>query len=248
LTYAAARHPVPVLRGPDGAVTALPVPLGGMLGELTGPFADEVVGWPAGASAALWAGPHGRDPDPGWSDRVAAAVHEAGARVVGAEDLADVVEREVATEGGTLVVASRPPAAGPGVGQVRGIELELAEGEDPTRRARAFCYGVLSTWELPPLIREDIVLAVSELVANALLHVGAAQALRLRRTPSRVVVEVFDSERAMPRPRLADVDAESGWGLHLVRRVASRWGARAVPGGKAVWCEFEIPAAQAVVG
>ncbi len=245
LTYATARHPVPVLRGPDGAVTEVPTPSGGVLGETTGPFAEEVVGWPSGASAALWAAGDGHDPASGWSRRVAAVV--AGTAVAGVEEFADVVEQEVAPAGAALLVVSRPPAVGLGVGQVRVIELELAEGEDPTRRARAFCYGVLSTWDLPPLIREDIVLAVSELVANALLHVGAAEALRLRRTPSRVVVEVFDAERAMPRPRLADVDAESGWGLHLVRRVASRWGARAVPGGKAVWCEFEIPApAQAV--
>jgi anti-sigma regulatory factor (Ser/Thr protein kinase) len=86
---------------------------------------------------------------------------------------------------------------------------------------------------------------VSELVANALLHGGAAEFLRLRRTPRRVVVEVFDREAALPRPRIADSDAESGRGLFLVRRVASRWGARRVPGGKAVWCEFEVPAADA---
>jgi hypothetical protein len=63
----------------------------------------------------------------------------------------------------------------------------------------------------------------------------------LRRTPLRVVVEVLDNGRRMPHPRVAELDAESGRGLHLVSRLADRWGARPVHGGKVVWCEFDIP-------
>ncbi len=123
----------------------------------------------------------------------------------------------------------------------RSIELELREGREPARRARAFCHGVLSTWQVPDHKREDIVLVVSELVTNAILHGGAAEQLRLRRTDRRVVIEVFDHGRRMPHPRAADFKAESGRGLHLVARLADRWGARPVGAGKAVWCEFDTP-------
>jgi hypothetical protein len=34
---------------------------------------------------------------------------------------------------------------------------------------------------------------------------------------------------------------ESGRGLHVVRRLARRWGVRRTAGGKVVWCEQELP-------
>jgi anti-sigma regulatory factor (Ser/Thr protein kinase) len=148
---------------------------------------------------------------------------------------------EVPSGGGDamLVVIGRRE---PGGGRLpRSIELGLSEGREPARRARAFCHGVLSTWQVPEHKREDIVLVVSELVTNAILHGGAAEQLRLRRTAQRVVIEVFDRGPRMPHPRAADLKAESGRGLHLVARLADRWGARPVRGGKAVWCEFDTP-------
>ncbi|WP_116246176.1 SpoIIE family protein phosphatase [Nocardiopsis sp. FIRDI 009] len=63
--------------------------------------------------------------------------------------------------------------------------------------------------------------------------------LRLRRGASTVWVEVFDHDLRLPRIRSAAADDEGGRGLYLVEQLATRWGSRPTPDGKAVW--FEMP-------
>ena len=63
--------------------------------------------------------------------------------------------------------------------------------------------------------------------------------LRLRKGASRVWVEVFDHDLRLPRIRSAAADDEGGRGLYLVEQLATRWGSRPTPDGKAVW--FEMP-------
>ncbi len=64
-------------------------------------------------------------------------------------------------------------------------------------------------------------------------------ALRLRRGASSVWVEVFDPDLRLPRIRTATDTDEGGRGLYLVEQLATRWGSRPTPEGKAVW--FEMP-------
>jgi serine phosphatase RsbU (regulator of sigma subunit)/anti-sigma regulatory factor (Ser/Thr protein kinase) len=63
--------------------------------------------------------------------------------------------------------------------------------------------------------------------------------LRLRRGDSSVWVEVFDPDLRLPRIRTAGETDEGGRGLYLVEQLATRWGSRPTPEGKAVW--FEMP-------
>jgi hypothetical protein len=63
--------------------------------------------------------------------------------------------------------------------------------------------------------------------------------LRLRRGAETVWVEVFDPDLRLPRLRTARATDEGGRGLYLVEQLATRWGSRPTPEGKAVW--FEIP-------
>jgi serine phosphatase RsbU (regulator of sigma subunit)/anti-sigma regulatory factor (Ser/Thr protein kinase) len=63
--------------------------------------------------------------------------------------------------------------------------------------------------------------------------------LRLRRGASSVWVEVFDPDLRLPRIRTAGETDEGGRGLYLVEQLATRWGSRPTPEGKAVW--FEMP-------
>jgi serine phosphatase RsbU (regulator of sigma subunit) len=63
--------------------------------------------------------------------------------------------------------------------------------------------------------------------------------LRLRRGASAVWVEVFDPDLRLPRIRTAGETDEGGRGLYLVEQLATRWGSRPTPEGKAVW--FEMP-------
>jgi serine phosphatase RsbU (regulator of sigma subunit) len=64
-------------------------------------------------------------------------------------------------------------------------------------------------------------------------------ALRLRRGATSVWVEVFDPDLRLPRIRTAADTDEGGRGLYLVEQLATRWGSRPTPEGKAVW--FEMP-------
>src|SRR5215469_4596664 len=63
--------------------------------------------------------------------------------------------------------------------------------------------------------------------------------LRLRRGSEVVWAEVFDPDLRLPRLRSARATDEGGRGLYLIEQLATRWGSRPTPEGKAVW--FEIP-------
>ncbi|AJP04445.1 hypothetical protein TU94_26255 [Streptomyces cyaneogriseus subsp. noncyanogenus] len=112
--------------------------------------------------------------------------------------------------------------------------------------ARAFTRAVLADWE----VRErayDIVLCVSELATNALVHgVPPGRGFLLRLLPYAggdgrgVRVEVHDSGDGVPAIPQAEVrePAEGGRGLLLVSELADKWGVGERNPGKIVWCEF----------
>ena len=90
----------------------------------------------------------------------------------------------------------------------------------------------------------DAKLLVSELIANAVEHVrepgpvGFVVAVR----DGALRVEVRDAGPGfVPRPRHPGSPLSSGWGLHFVERLASRWAADRDRGGR-VWFEIDLPA------
>ncbi|MGH3345008.1 MAG: ATP-binding SpoIIE family protein phosphatase [Carbonactinosporaceae bacterium] len=123
----------------------------------------------------------------------------------------------------------------------RTAAVELMGGGEVATRARAFTTGVLSSWRMPVELAERTVLAVSELVTNALTHGEPPVGLRLRRTRRRLIVEVRDRDEHLPRRRFAGLTDETGRGIMIVSTVASSWGSRKTEHGKAVWCEFPLP-------
>lgn len=91
----------------------------------------------------------------------------------------------------------------------------------------------------------EVQLCVSELLTNAIQHLGEGMpvSLRVYRTPGVTNVEVTDPD---PYSRLVMRDAgpedESGRGLLLVTAFALRWGVEQRFGCKTVWCELpELP-------
>lgn len=111
---------------------------------------------------------------------------------------------------------------------------------------------------LEPHVLEDAQLLVSELVTNSLEHAGLSETesveVCLRASPQMVMVEVADHGRGLdgqrPRPiaPLVDFDATEpveGCGLHLVDRIAYRWG-MVEDHGTRVW--FEIRRTDSVLG
>ncbi|MEU6893282.1 ATP-binding protein [Streptomyces sp. NPDC046557] len=110
--------------------------------------------------------------------------------------------------------------------------------------AREFAAQTLDAWGAGARL-DDVLLCVSELATNALLHgvpPGRGYRLRLFRFDGVVRVEVHDSGGG--RPRIADRDAaaERGRGLLLVAAVADRWGVGLRSPGKTVWCELDTSA------
>ncbi|MFG6192078.1 ATP-binding protein [Nonomuraea sp. JJY05] len=86
---------------------------------------------------------------------------------------------------------------------------------------------------------EDVLLVVSELVTNALVHGDGPPCLRMRGGATRVRIEVSDAGERLPEPR--EPGPSNGWGLHVVRLLSIDWGTMPVDGetgGKVVWCEL----------
>lgn len=113
--------------------------------------------------------------------------------------------------------------------------------------ARAFARRVLEEWGVHGRA-DDVLLCVSELATNALLHgvpPGRGFLLRLLPYADCVRVEVHDSGRGVPAVPREEPD-EGGRGLLLVAGLSDTWGVAERAPGKVVWCEFATtPAAPA---
>lgn len=115
--------------------------------------------------------------------------------------------------------------------------------------AREFAREALVAWGYTSRA-DDVLLSVSELTTNALLHgvpPGRGFLLQLSRDVGGVLrVEVHDSGDGRPRmptqadgEQAADPDEmESGRGLFLVDALADKWDVGERMPGKVVWCEF----------
>jgi anti-sigma regulatory factor (Ser/Thr protein kinase) len=120
-------------------------------------------------------------------------------------------------------------------------ELRLAERNTSAALARQFTRTTLARWANSQAADhvEDVVLVVSELVTNALLHGHGTPVVRLLDSGDRVRVEVCDDSPLLPVSHR--VTPTSGLGLRVVEQLSSAWGASRRGRGKVVWCE--LPAA-----
>ena len=107
---------------------------------------------------------------------------------------------------------------------------------DHAPNARRFVTAVLATWGVGDEF-VGVPLVTSELVTNAVLHVGGDVVVSVALASDRVRVEVSDDSPALPAMRDLDGARDGGWGLHIVDRVGSRWGLEPRADGKTVWCE-----------
>jgi anti-sigma regulatory factor (Ser/Thr protein kinase) len=100
--------------------------------------------------------------------------------------------------------------------------------------------------EVDDLTLRNTRLLVSELVTNSVRHVPAGEGdtieLVVDRAPAHVRVEVADRGPGFRHvPRTDGRDASSGWGLHILSRLARRWGVEDEDGAR-VWFELDAPA------
>jgi anti-sigma regulatory factor (Ser/Thr protein kinase)/PAS domain-containing protein len=112
---------------------------------------------------------------------------------------------------------------------------------DAVMHARRFTARTLRAWKIAEQA-DAVLLVVSELVTNALVHTQGAVRLELTHSADRVRVAVSDSSpRAPAKPVIVDWEATGGRGLLLVEATSASWGSVPVGGGKQVWSEIVVP-------
>ncbi|MFE0174233.1 ATP-binding protein [Streptomyces sp. NPDC059002] len=132
------------------------------------------------------------------------------------------------------------------------LQVQLEVGADPAEvgRARRWARSRLagSGIQADEPVAETLILLISELVTNAVVHTGCPAVLRMllpgipggpADAQGTVRVEVADSSARPPRPRHAEGDDTNGRGLELVDGLADRWGWRHEGAGKSIWCEVD---------
>ncbi|RMI29559.1 ATP-binding protein [Streptomyces triticirhizae] len=135
-------------------------------------------------------------------------------------------------------------------------QLEVAPEPSEVARARRWVRAQIGGGRPCPACPDaapgdTLVLLVSELVTNAVVHTGRPAVLRLavrRPEASRaergcagvpVRLEVVDGSGVAPMPRQATRCDTGGRGLELVEVLAARWGWQREGEGKRVWCELD---------
>lgn len=95
-----------------------------------------------------------------------------------------------------------------------------------------------------PSVVDDALMAVSELVTNAVRYGEGDLEVRVRRASGVLRIEVFDAGQCLPQPSEVTEESLGGRGLHVVGELATRWGTTldGTGPGKVVWCEFHLPA------
>ncbi|MFB8033766.1 ATP-binding protein [Streptomyces sp. NPDC056004] len=122
--------------------------------------------------------------------------------------------------------------------QLRSVLPFLAEPA-VVRELRRAARGQLAEWHLPAFT-EEAELAVSELAANVIKHVGrgTAATLVMEAAGERLRIELHDESYRVPVLGSAVCDDECGRGLRLLADLAVDWGTLLTATGKAVWCEL----------
>jgi hypothetical protein len=115
------------------------------------------------------------------------------------------------------------------------VERPLTEELDSITAARLIAGDALDAWHYPGSY-EDVLLVVSELVTNALLHGSGAPVLSMSAGRGTLRIEVGDDSERLPLARRPG--PRDGWGLHVIGMLCTRWGVSPRPRGKVVWCEI----------
>jgi PAS domain-containing protein len=111
---------------------------------------------------------------------------------------------------------------------------------DAVMHARRFSARTLRSWDVVAEA-DTVLLVVSELVTNALVHTQGALRLDLTLAADRLRVTVSDSSpRAPAKPVVVDWESTGGRGLFLVEALSAAWGSVPVGGGKQVWSEIVV--------
>ena len=126
----------------------------------------------------------------------------------------------------------------------RQLYMTLPAVSHSVRLSRYATRAVLTAWQLADL-DEAASLLVSELVTNAVRHARGIDVVTVNLHAGRtwLRIEVQDTDRHWPQPRIPGRHDDSGFGFILVDALASNWGVRETEAGKAVWAELDTRSA-----
>ncbi|MGR6974598.1 SpoIIE family protein phosphatase [Streptomyces cynarae] len=111
---------------------------------------------------------------------------------------------------------------------------------EAVRHARRFTRRTLRSWGVPEET-DTVLLVVSELVTNALVHTDGQVRLDLTLSNHRLRVAVADSSPRTPvKPTSIGWEATGGRGIVLVEAMSDTWGTLPVSGGKQVWADIVL--------
>lgn len=129
-------------------------------------------------------------------------------------------------------------------GETRTATLSLPANATSPSRARTFVVRTLAGWGVPSA--DDVALAVSELVTNALLHARTSMVVSLTEDgPDAVRLSVADGSVAALQERHFSLESGTGRGLRLLDSLALEWGVDQRDDGKTVWCRLPVGGASA---
>lgn len=121
----------------------------------------------------------------------------------------------------------------------RAFEVIVAPDRVHVARIRRITVAFMRLWDVPAPLSEDVQLAVSELVTNAIEHGHGNVGLRISNKGNELSVKVTDENSAPARLRTADDDDVCGRGLLLVAVLSKKWGVS--DDGMTTWCTFRLP-------
>ncbi len=118
------------------------------------------------------------------------------------------------------------------------LHLRLDRDERAPGIARRRVGEWLAAHDIDEAVTESLLVIVSELVTNAIVHADSAPQLTIAVDEGRVRVEVSDAAVTPPVTRSPnDHSRAGGYGLRLVHALADRWGWESTGAGKLVWAE-----------
>ncbi|HEY8985068.1 MAG TPA: SpoIIE family protein phosphatase [Streptomyces sp.] len=240
LNIANAGHIPPVLVRADGGTELLDLPTGAPVGVGGVPFEAVRVRVRPGDRLVMCTDGlvevRGEDIGVGLRTLCESAAHPAASM----DDACDTIIRALNPRGGRKDDVALLMARLNGIEPDDVAEWRLAPEPAQVRRARAAVTEQLHEWGLARLV-DNVVLMVSELVTNAVLHApGRPVVLRLVRGET-LLCEVDDAGHDLPTFLDAGGLDEAGRGLRVVSTLAREWGASRSGAGKSVWFEVTLP-------
>ena len=123
------------------------------------------------------------------------------------------------------------------------FETQLPPTSFAPSDARAFFRTALETWSLDGFGAMTELLA-TELVTNAIRHVGSPISLSVETHDDRIRVGVTDESADVPLLLTVDANTDHGRGIFIVNALADSWGYEHDDhGGKTVWFEIDVSTA-----